>query len=140
MPSRVVRFEQLMYASLGIGVVIAVLEANRLAAMAGVGVGFLLVMQLLLIALFVLLIWLIARRRKNWARWVILIFFLLGLPMLVPDFLEMLDANPIVGLLSAIQVILQIAALCFLFTGNSRVWFKPSEPSAATSSAPQSPS
>jgi hypothetical protein len=45
MPSRVVRFEQLMYASLGIGVVIAILEANRLAAMAGVGVGFLLVMQ-----------------------------------------------------------------------------------------------
>ena len=131
-PTNVTRFEQLMYLSLGIGIVVSALQyedfvrkavihwgpdlpAFLLGGVLGTGVGF---------GALVLLIWLIARRRKSWARWVYLVLFLIGLPLSIPILGVMLKSNPISAILSIIQVLSQGLALYLIFTGDSANWFK----------------
>lgn len=65
--------------------------------------------------------------RQNWARWVMLIFFLIGLASFV-----MLAVNPAAAAqMSSFQLgaaivstILQGAALFMIFTGDAKDWFK----------------
>ena len=79
-PSNVRRFEQLMYLSIAIGVVNTALDWDRLVAMVhGVGGAvFILFIDGFVFGVMILLIWLVARRAKNWARWVQLGLFLSG--------------------------------------------------------------
>jgi hypothetical protein len=58
MPSNVARFEQLMYASLGLGIIGAVLQFSYWRSQTSIGV--IVSMQVILMALFVLFIWLIS--------------------------------------------------------------------------------
>jgi predicted membrane channel-forming protein YqfA (hemolysin III family) len=130
MPSNVARFEQLMYLSLGIGIIVSVLEFSYFQSQANV--GFILFIQAFVLALFVLFIWLIARRRANWARWTFLVIFLLGLIPYVPNAIELLQRNPVSGGLNLVQLVLQAVALYLVFTGNAANWFKKSpQPTAA---------
>ncbi|MGD0672821.1 MAG: hypothetical protein ABSB13_12130 [Candidatus Binatus sp.] len=126
-PSNVVRFEQLMYISLGIGVIQSILHWNRSVSNARVaglgGAGFVLFIQFFVLAIIVLFIWLIARRRKNWARWVWLSLFILGLPFAFPELSRLLRSGLIVATLVCAQNLAQIVALYLIFTGNAREWF-----------------
>lgn len=72
----------------------------------------------------VLMIWLTARRRKNWARWLLLILALLGLPAYVHMFGRMISVDFLAGLLSSVQCVVQAIAFVLLFSGNARDWFK----------------
>ena len=127
-PSNVVRFEQLMYLSLGIGAVQSILQWGSLvdsAHAAGRGIGFILFIQAFVFAMEVLFIWLIARRRKNWARWVWLIIFILGIPFAPPVLGRILrSSGPVVATLMCAQNLAQIVALYLVFTGSAREWFK----------------
>ena len=129
MPSNVARFEQLMYLSLGIGIIVSVLQFSYFQSQANV--GFILFIQAFVLALFVLFIWLIARRRANWARWTFLVIFLLGLIPYVPNAIELLQRNPVSGGLNLVQLVLQAVALYLVFTGNAVDWFKKSPQSTA---------
>jgi uncharacterized SAM-binding protein YcdF (DUF218 family) len=71
----------------------------------------------------VLFIWLVARRHKNWARWLLLILFVLGLPFYFRVLGQMLRLNPTAGSLSVVQVLAQTVAQFLIFTGNARDWF-----------------
>jgi len=122
MPSNVARFEQLMYLSLGIGVIISVLQFSYFESRTGA--GFVLLVQAIVLAVFVLFIWLIARRRANWARWTLLVMFLLGLILFVPIVRETLQRSPLVAGLNITQLALQAVALYLVFTGNAVDWFK----------------
>jgi hypothetical protein len=105
-PSNVVRFEQLMYLALGAGVVQSMLQWSSLvntAHAAGRGIGFVLQIQMFVFAFSVLFIWLIARRRKNWARWVWLVFFILGIPLALPTLGRVLRSGPIAATLMSAQ-------------------------------------
>ena len=69
-PSNGVRFEQLMYLSLGISVILVALQWNQLVAQfrdLG-GAASAIFAFTVAFAIRILFIWLIARRRKNWAR------------------------------------------------------------------------
>ncbi len=125
MPKNVRLFEKLWYGSLGIGILNSILEYQYLVNLAGI--GFLLIIEISIFVLTVFFIWLIARMRKGWARWVIFVFFVIGAPFYIPQLSEMLERNILVSLLSILQVILQILGLCFVFTGDSVNWFKKSE-------------
>ena len=121
-PTNVTRFEQLMYLSLGIGIVVSALQYEDFVRLAGP--VFMLIVQGAGFGALVLLIWLIARRRKSWARWVYLVLFLIGLPLSIPILGVMLKSNPISAILSIIQVLSQGLALYLIFTGDSANWFK----------------
>jgi hypothetical protein len=125
-PSNVAHFEQLMYLSLAIGLINSALTWNHSVAQAFKlgGAYFVLFIQIFVFAFIVMFIWLIARRRKNWARWVLLVLFVLGIPASVRLIGQWLRLEPLVGALSVVQSLLQVVALVSVFTGNARDWFK----------------
>ncbi|MGH7813082.1 MAG: hypothetical protein ACREQI_03665 [Candidatus Binataceae bacterium] len=90
----------------------------------GHGAGFVLFIQVFVLAFMVLFIWLVARRHKNWARWLLLVTFILGLPSYVLMRGPMLRSNPLAGSLNLAQLAAQVGALFLIFTGNARSWFQ----------------
>jgi hypothetical protein len=117
MPQNVVIFERLMYASVCIGLLQAL---GGMVFVAGV--------VLATLAIILLLMWLIVRKRKNWARLLFAIMFVLGLWPTIQNVSLLLDANPAVALLSVAQIVIQGAALFFIFTGDAPSWFETAKP------------
>jgi hypothetical protein len=85
--------------------------------------AFVLLVQFFTLAFIFLLIWLTAFRRQNWARWIFVIMFVLGLPAYALTFRTIFD-TPVQAGISLFQLALEIASLCFIFSGNAVAWFK----------------
>lgn len=66
---------------------------------------------------------------RNWARWSMLLFFVLGLLMLLlaviiePQVLWLMPTLLVV--FGFIQCVIQLAALVMVFMPASRIWFRP---------------
>ena len=140
MPKSVWWFEKLAWASLLLGSLVALLDWKRLITNAvhralntripiiflereyntmSFAMG---AIAIITIIVLLILIWLTARRRKNWARWLYAVSVAVPLPTLLrlPD---MLSANPAVAELSIVQGIVQIATVVMLFFPTARLWF-----------------
>jgi FtsH-binding integral membrane protein len=120
-PKKVQNAVTILYITLGIGIVRAVIEASANAEMAGV--GFFMFITLVLVALIMLLIAMIARGR-NWARITCLVLFLLGLLPSILALIRSFTLSPISGVLEMVQVVLTIVALVLLFQQDSSAWFR----------------
>jgi hypothetical protein len=70
-----------------------------------------------------LLVWLAARRRINWVRWLLAALFVLGGPTVFANLKEVLSVNPTVAVLESLHIILQVAALALVFLPSARPWF-----------------
>lgn len=68
------------------------------------------------------LIFLAARRRMNWARIVLIAVFLFGLLSSVAAVSALL-ARSLTGFVSIVPVVLQIVAFCFVFSRSANSWF-----------------
>lgn len=121
MPQNVARFEILMYLSIVMTALIGLLDFSRFAPI--VGARFIVGMVGFTIAATALLVWLIARRRQNWARWLLLVLFLVGIPGYAMAFAELAQDATVTTTMSIMRVILQAAALYYIFTGAARDWF-----------------
>jgi hypothetical protein len=132
MPRNVMLFERLMYTSLAIGILNLFLDGIRLAASAPIaavgGLPFVVFVCVATAASLVLFIWLIARRRQNWARWVFLVLFVIGLVPVIQNLFTVLEAHPAAAYVSVVQLLLQQAALFFIFTGDAGPWFSKVRP------------
>ena len=128
MPAQVALFERLYYASLALGLINSALQFDHFTRMASV--AFVISVQLLVLVFLVLMIWLVARRRKNWARWLMLILFVVGTPLSIPTIWQTFQVNILWGGISVVQIILQAAAIYFVFTADARAWFRPSNAAA----------
>jgi hypothetical protein len=132
MPQNVVIFERLMYASVCIGLLNLILDGPRQAELPDIqalgGMVFVAGVVLATLAIILLLMWLIVRKRKNWARLLFAIMFVLGLWPTIQNVSLLLDANPAVALLSVAQIVIQGAALFFIFTGDAPSWFETAKP------------
>jgi hypothetical protein len=62
--------------------------------------------------------------RKNWARIVYLLLFLIGVPSGAKGIVHALDTDALVGAISIIQIALQLIALVLLFHPESNAWFR----------------
>jgi hypothetical protein len=81
------------------------------------------VVFLIVDALFFVLVWLAAWRRKSWARWVLLLIFAIAL---VADFAmpgAYYRSHPFLTEIALASTILEAGSLYFIFTGNARAWF-----------------
>ena len=128
LPSNVAWFERLMYLSLGISETSFILRwyAHDLALSAALAFSF----HALNLVFSVVCIWLAARRRTNWARWILLLVFIVStygyVPLLVP-YLRSHGADALSLGLSA-KILVQLVAFILIFTGmlaigsNSRSW------------------
>ena len=121
-PKKVQNAVTILYVTLGIGIIRAVMEASANAEIAGV--GFLMFVTLMVFAVMVFLIAMIGRGR-NWARITFLVLFLLGLLPSILPLIRSFTISPISGVLGLAQVVLQIVAMVFLFQQESSAWFKP---------------
>jgi DNA-binding transcriptional LysR family regulator len=117
-PAAIIWFERLFLFSLTLGVVQAWVGHEQAAARGSlaaqpVAVG---------LSLFVLggMTLLVSRGRIWWARWVLALLYLGGLPL----FLVELDTGRVVGwaALSVLQAALQGAGIALLFTRAAKVW------------------
>jgi hypothetical protein len=79
------------------------------------------------IALDIWLCWKAAWRRKNWARWTMLVILLITSPWIFADV-----ATP-ATLLDYLIIVMDAAALFFVFTGDARPWFGAPDPAGTAS-------
>ncbi len=117
-PASIVWFERLYLGSLLIGVVQSVIGWKDAIALASP--AFLLTVQAVVFAFLVGLILLVSRERSNVAKWINVVLFVLGLPVIV----SLLVTEKQVGsaLLAIVQTLMQGIGLGLLFTASARAW------------------
>lgn len=73
-------------------------------------------------ALFALLIWQMGRRR-NWARWGLLVFVIVGGVTLAGDFSRSISQTPIAAVFDVVALSFEIWACYLIFRGPGARWF-----------------
>ena len=136
MPRNVALFELCAYVALGFGVftfpfVIGAITVDPAIAQLGSSSTVLLLAVLSGVAasvIYGLLIWAAARKRQGWARIVYALFTVLGLitTAFQPQSLQLLGWFSIGSF--AIQTLLQLAAIFYVFKGEANGWFDKSQP------------
>lgn len=127
-PHSITMFEKLFLASLVLGAInfFVSMPAMReqLAAdpnaAAMVGDNFLIGVFIFSMLISLLLWYFISRRASNIAKWILVVFFVVGLVML-PGSLGALPALPLI--VSLLSTVLQGAAIYFLFRPDAKAWF-----------------
>ena len=120
-PAIVSNAVKLLYATLGIGVVRAVLEFPTLVQQTSV------IFVLFIWAVVFGVIWFLIHKigsRRNWARITFLVLFIVGVPFSVLPLLQSLSAASVSGLIGILQMVGQVVALVMLFQGTSNAWFR----------------
>jgi len=120
-PQTATRAVQLFYASLAIGGIRAVFDLTQRVS----GVYFLI--ALVLLALFLGIFFFVVSKvaaGRNWARILLLVLLLIGLPFAIPGYVLELKASILRGSLSVLVAILQIVGMILLFTKDSNGWFR----------------
>ncbi|HEV2677918.1 MAG TPA: hypothetical protein VGV37_25530 [Aliidongia sp.] len=83
-------------------------------------------------------IWLIARKRQNWARWVTLIVTIVAVIGLALRIGTLLQANPASTIVRLIVTALWVVELYLLFTGDAPPWFATKGQAMVVEGAPAS--
>ena len=68
-------------------------------------------------------IWLVARKRQNWARWISLIAMLLAVPTTIWDIEERFRVNPVASIFYYAAFALSMVSVMLLFRDDAREWF-----------------
>ncbi|WP_033922325.1 hypothetical protein [Sphingomonas sp. 37zxx] len=133
-PTSIVRFEQVYLAEVLLGVINWLLLWDTLNAAyasdpngAMLGPGFLIGSLVFSLTISLLLWFFTARQGSNIARWILVIFLIVGLMSTAYSFAVGAEAPGISGFLSVVATALQIAALYFLFRPDARAWFADGE-------------
>ncbi len=122
LPSNVLRFEALLYASLMLDALSAAFgDRTPSADMTEQMIATATLVAAGLILTLVYLVWLAARRRKNWPRWVLaaaLVLSIVSLIQLIGERGVELDSG-----IEIVSCVLTAAGLYFSVTGDAQGWF-----------------
>jgi hypothetical protein len=124
-PKSITRFEQLYLLSLVVGLVTVIFgwEQNVATARAsGLGIGVVIAVQALTLGLMLLLILYVSRHASAVAKWILIALFAAGLAIVALNG-EALFRGGIMAFVQIGQILLQLIAMSFLFTAESRRWF-----------------
>jgi hypothetical protein len=130
-PETVVNFEKLMFISIGISTFIIIMKMPD-SIQRGESVLRIILENAFVITLMLWLVVLASRKRKNFARWSLLVWtalgmLYLGLSMIFPQIRHSSDDGFIVGIAAFVTNILAIVALYLVFSAPSRPWFHPGD-------------
>lgn len=121
-PRDVLRFEVFMYASLLLDTLTAAFFSEASEAMrASVSI-----VNATILGASVALVWLAARKRKNWARWTLFAIFVLMVLLYIQAFGDI--AFSIGTFIDMVSFVLSASAFYFAFTSESQRWFNGSNP------------
>lgn len=126
-PRKVNTAVNLLYASLGIGVISSGLFPVGLDEVNSFGSALNDSLYTFFIFGLTLLLYYMIGKGKNWARITFLVFFIMGFPLsivVLPMYLSLSDPPFISGILFLVQTGMDLVALVFLFQGESSAWFK----------------
>jgi hypothetical protein len=121
-PAAVVRAVTLLWASIGLGLLWLIVDPTSALYDAEAPVGGTVVLLALSIAFLAFLTVKISAGR-NWARIVFLVMFVVSMVPTVLLFADGFQQSPGGGVVSLVQMALQIYALLLLFTDPGRRWF-----------------
>lgn len=68
-------------------------------------------------------IWLIARRRKNWARWISLVVMVGGIPSAILDYDKLHWSNSAAESGYYVAYVMHLVSISLLFSRDAREWF-----------------
>jgi hypothetical protein len=122
LPRNVFRFEVLLYASLMLDAVsVAVADRTPSAEMSEQMIMANTLLSGGMIVLQLYFVWLAARQRKNWPRWVMAAFLVLSAIVMV----QVIGENGVAldSLIEIVSCALTAAGLYFSFTGDAKGWF-----------------
>lgn len=77
-----------------------------------------------LLAVLLPLFWLAVWRRKNWCRWVLLVFSIVAWGLEFHDPVFYFPDHLLLSILTFTSMALDIAAFFYVFTGDARPWFR----------------
>ena len=120
-PKNVLRFEVLLYLSLLIDSLSAALLDRTPADMSDAAEANVNLIAVVLVAFFLFLVWLAARHRKNWARWVLVTALGLSILSLLDSFGS--GGMTLATALDVLSTGLTAAGIYFSFTGDAKGWF-----------------
>jgi prepilin signal peptidase PulO-like enzyme (type II secretory pathway) len=124
-PASIIYFERLSVLSILVGIAFTMLTWDaevKVAQASNLGSAFVPLVQGISLFIILLLIFLISRKASNIAKWILVALFVLGVAFIAPSLLQTLDQG-LIGLLQLSQLIVQAAAIYFLFTPEARAWF-----------------
>ncbi|MEA3001931.1 MAG: hypothetical protein QOH81_719 [Sphingomonadales bacterium] len=133
-PKSIVNFERVVLLSILIGIVSSWLSWDKMLAMAQaqaqaqggtvkVGPGFLIGVQVFLIAVYLLLVWLISRKGSPIAKWIYVVIAVLILIAAVLGIGKMAAYGTVPLVLAVAQHLLTLVSLWLLFQPDSKAWF-----------------
>jgi hypothetical protein len=119
-PRAIAGFELLWVLSLAMGVIQSAAGWRQL-TMRG-NMAFILGVQIITFSIILLLVLLVSRARRNFAKWILVILFVSGLPAIYQAF----KSGHVAGIpvVSATQTLAQAVALILLFTPDARAWLR----------------
>lgn len=124
MPSNVKLFLILNYLSIAIGVVQTALNFSQIMAASGSTASFGITVQVLTIGILLTIISVAGFWHQNWARWLLLVLFVAGLPVYFLTAWKTVTSFPFGMIVGLVQILMQATGFFFIFTGNARPWFK----------------
>jgi len=119
-PSKVALAVKLFYLVVGVGIVRAIMTIMRHADVRSP--YFLIYTKLIIYAGSLYLIYQLSKG-KNWARWLLVVIFIIAVPLVILPVFVSYSHNPVDTLLGFIQTALYIIGLVFLFHRSSSSWF-----------------
>lgn len=125
-PASIVNFERVVIVIILLSIASAALEWSRTVAQLarqGVGEGVVIGVVGAMLALLLLLMWLIARRRSNIARWLYVALIVAMLAASLPSVLRTLEGDLTMMLLNLLYVALALVSIWLLFRADARAWF-----------------
>ncbi len=121
MPKHIKYFEWTWLGSLSLGIIVAALSYSEIVgAWMEIFSGFI---QFFTFVIMLLLILLTSRKRNNIAKWILVTLFGLGIIFYIPQLSGLFDVG-FAEVLSSLQVLTQCVGIYFLFTQESRDWFR----------------
>lgn len=124
-PKSIVLFERVELLAILLGIAGAALGMERTVAMVrqfGFGMGFVVVVQAVSVAVMLLLLYFIARRGSIVAKWIFVVFVVLGAINILLNFNVVL-AQGTSAIVSVAQMLLQLFGVFLLFRPDTGPWF-----------------
>jgi hypothetical protein len=122
-PDSVVWYERLAWASVAVGLASAAADPATLAKYYNrYPIGYPIIFVCSIVGQL-LWIWLIARKRQNWARWISLVAVIIGIPGVILDIDQRFRLNSGAAIAFHLGYLLLVGAVALLYRCDAREWF-----------------